>query len=185
MFPVAPSIPALARVETPDDLMQRFRAGDNAAFTQVVRRHYPQIARTVRRLMAWRGDFDDVTQEVFLVALRKRGSFRGDSSLATWLTAIAVRQCQSARRSGWWKRWRHRDEEPAAEPRNEFRDETAVMVHSAIAALPAKEREAIVLFYLEELSGAEVAKMLRISPGAVDVRLHRARRKLKDLLKNM
>lgn len=65
------------------------------------------------------------------------------------------------------------------------RRETDEQVRRAVAKLPAKEREVVVLYYLEELSAAEVGQVLKISPGAVDVRLHRARAHLRQRLSDL
>ena len=61
-------------------------------------------------------------------------------------------------------------------------DETSAKVRSAVQALGAKDREVIVLYYLEELPAAEIAELLGLSANAVDVRLHRARARLKEKL---
>ena len=163
-------------------LAERFRAGEVGALEEVVRLHQLAVMRTVRRLLGWRGDVDDVVQEVFLAALRQRGRFRGESSLRTWLIAIAIRRCRTERRR-WWKRWigkRRRDDRVVDESAQ--RDDVAEAVRQAVKTLAAKEQEVVVLYYLEEMTGAEVARVLRIDENAVNVRLHRARKKLKEML---
>jgi len=165
-------------------LIERFREGEPAALDEVIERYQLDVTRTVRRLLGWRGDVEDVVQEVFLAALRRHRTFRGQSSLKTWLIAIAIRRCRSQRRR-FWKSWLlpQREESPADESIQ--RDEVAEQVRIAVRKLGTKEREVVVLYYLEELSVAEVAKILGISEGAIDVRLHRARKKLKEMLSCM
>src|SRR5947209_5770914 len=82
-------------------LERRFADGDAQAFEQVVALYQTRVARLASRLLGWRGDIndiDDVVQDVFLSALSKARSFRGESSLWTWLTIITLNRCRSQRR---------------------------------------------------------------------------------------
>jgi RNA polymerase sigma factor (sigma-70 family) len=167
-----------------DRLGERVALADDAhAFDTLVCIHAPRVRRLARRLLGWNGDVEDVVQEVFLTALKRMGSFRGDSSVATWLTAVTINQCRTHQRRAllrldWLRRWK--PSEP--HPDNPGRDEVGQRVRQAVAKLPQRDREVIVLFYLEELPVADIAELLRISNNAVDVRLHRARARLKPLL---
>ena len=130
---------------------------------------------------------DDVVQEVFVAALKRQRDFRGDSSLWTWLSAIAVNQCRSRlRRRKSWRRWvgfqRERHDQS---PSPVVRDETSQRVRAAVAQLKQDDREVIVLFYLEDQSIRQIAEMLGKTGNAVEVRLHRARRRLASLLKEL
>src|SRR4051812_2729487 len=79
----------------PDDaLAARFARGEPGTFEQLVALHQPRIARLAHRLLGWAGDGDDVVQDVFLTALRNARSFRGQSSLATWLATITLNRCR-------------------------------------------------------------------------------------------
>jgi RNA polymerase sigma-70 factor (ECF subfamily) len=130
-------------------------------------------------------------QDVLVAVLENRSRFRGESTLRTWITRIAVNQCRAQRRKKWlrqklWRAWAEREPRPqesgvdpdagvhAAERRS--------AVRAAIAKLPASFREAIVLHYLENLSVAETAAALRVRRGTVEVRLSRARAQLRDML---
>jgi len=166
-------------------LAQRFATGDPVAFDQVVAEFAPRIGRLAHRLLNWGGDVDDVVQEVFVAALKRQRDFRGDSSLWTWLSAIAVNQCRSRlRRRKSWRRWvgfqRERHDQS---PSPVVRDETSERVRAAVAELKQDDREVIVLFYLEDQSIRQIAEMLGKTGNAVEVRLHRARRRLASLLK--
>lgn len=173
-----------------EPLLERIRAGDAAAFESIVRLHAPAVSRLVQRLLGWPGDVEDVVQEVFVVALEKLshprspGGFQGRSSLRTWLMGVAIGRCRSWRTRMW--RWRRRREatEQSAEAAHERlqRDEACAAVRRAIRGLPQKLREVVVLHYLQEMTIEEVAAVLSLSRGAVDVRLHRARTKLKVTL---
>jgi len=151
--------------------------------------HEPRIRRLAHRLLGWRDalDVDDVVQDVFLAAWRHQHRFRGEASVATWLSAVTINRCRSQHRRRllrlrWLREWHHSATSPAVSAETD-RDESDQRVRSAVAALNAKDREVIVLFYLEELSLVQMASLLKISSNAVGVRLHRARQRLREKLK--
>lgn len=166
-------------------LLERFARGDESAFDRIVQIHQPRILRLAARLLGWRESPEDVAQEVFLVAFRKLRRFRGESSLGTWLTSITLRTCRAWRRR-WWRQWRRLlrlktsvEMTCAEEPAD---DETSRRVRDAVARLPSGDREVIVLYYLEQMSVAAMAEILGASVGAINVRLHRARGRLREKL---
>ena len=170
------------------DLGARLARGDDNAFDEVVRQYQGDVARLVRRLLGWRdgGACDDVVQEVFVQVYLKRHTFRGESSVKSWLTRIAVNQARDFQRRRMagieaLKRLllrRPREAKPAAVDL----DETADRVRRAVQRLPARDREIVVLHYLEEMPLREVAQIVGAKEGAVSVRLHRARKTLARLL---
>ena len=169
-------------------LAQRFAEGDSAAFEAVVAIHRPRIARLVYRLLGWPADVDDMVQEVFLAALVKCRKFRGESALATWLTVIALNKCRTHRRGllSRWRTLRRASRRPmkleSSADAAAMDDDTLAQVREAIAKLAARDREVIVLHYLEDRGVAEMTELLGIRQNAVEVRLHRARQRLKKLL---
>ena len=173
----------------PDKLLaDRFTRGDADAFDQLVMLYQERVTRLAYRLLGWQAEVEDVVQDVFYAAFRNAGRFRGGSSLWTWLTVITVNQCRTQQRKRLF-RWRLHDaaagveREPApAADEPAIDDETAHEVRAAVAALPAKDREVIVLCYLEHRSVAEIGKLLGTSHNAIEVRLHRARAKLREAL---
>jgi RNA polymerase sigma-70 factor (ECF subfamily) len=159
------------------------------AFDAFVAAQEPRVRRLAYRLLGWRGEVDDVVQDVFLAALKRLETFRGDSDVSTWLAAVTINRCRTYQRRQllrlkWFRRRQHDENKSAASAADAqtLRDETNHRVREAIAALRAKDREVIVLFYLEELSIAEMAKLLGAANNAIEVRLHRARQRLKELL---
>jgi len=181
-------------VLTPSDnttLERRFADGDAQAFEQVVALYQTRVARLASRLLGWRGDVEDVLQDVFLAALSKARSFRGESSLWTWLTIITLNRCRSQqRRAMLFDKFRLRRADAAADVAtpadgSSIDDETSRQVRAAVASLPRIDREVIVLFYLEEQSVEQMSQTLGASRNAVEVRLHCARRKLKSSLANL
>jgi RNA polymerase sigma-70 factor (ECF subfamily) len=121
---------------------------------------------------------EDLTQETFTAALRALPTFRGDSSLLTWLVAICRRQ---------WL-WRHRSEKRykpldqtdgvTEEPALDIRED----VHAALAKLEEEDRTILVLFHLEGMSYQDLTQSLGLPLGSVKRRLHEARKKLRFLI---
>jgi RNA polymerase sigma-70 factor (ECF subfamily) len=160
-----------------------------AVFDRIVSRYSADVAALANRLLGWPGDVEDVSQEVFLAAYLGLRNFRGECSLKSWLFAITINKCRSHRRR---QLLRLRTLSRAAERRrlpseptacdNPKDMETLNCVRSAIAALPARYREPVVLRYLQELPLCQIAQILGISQNALNVRLSRARKHLKENL---
>ena len=168
------------------NLVARLLGGEAQVFDQLVALYQQRVARLAYRLLGQSGDVDDVVQEVFVIVLEKAHRFRGDCSVWTWLTTITLNQCLSRqRRLSLFRRirWRltHRDSESPADCRA-MQDETNRRVRLAVDELPSRDREVIVLHYLEGHQTADMAKMLGATVNTIEVRLHRARRKLKTVL---
>ena len=168
------------------DLPQRVARGEPRAFELMVSLYQSRVTRLAHRLMGWNGDVDDVVQDVFLAALRKAGSYRGDASVWTWLTSITLNRCRTVYRRRQMQsrvsRLLGRSGEAARADRSALGDEVAQEVRSAVAALPARDRQVTVLFYLEHRTIAQMSQALGDSPNAIEVRLHRARIKLRKSL---
>jgi RNA polymerase sigma-70 factor (ECF subfamily) len=156
-----------------------------SGFDRLVAEHQQRVTRLVYRLLGWRGEVEDIVQDVFLAAFKRRETFRDESSQWTWLAAIAINRCRTYRRRKLLEfRWLKRARPNSAVERNPNleRDETAQRVRQAVAALPDRDREVIVLYYLEDWSVADISRATGISAGTIDVRLHRAREKLRKSL---
>ena len=125
---------------------------------------------------------EDAVQETFMKAYRGFDSFRGESSEKTWLCRIAVNVCRDFERGSWF---RHTDRRvtpdmlpEAAEPPAE-RD---IDLTLAIMALPRKLREAVILYYYQDMGTGEIADALGIAQSSVSNRLKRGRDKLRKAL---
>jgi RNA polymerase sigma-70 factor (ECF subfamily) len=168
-------------------LLSRAAHGESEAFDELVRRHEPHVRRLAFRLLGWRdSDVDDVVQDVFLAMLKRIGSFRAESLLSTWLTTITLNRCRSNRRKRlvrlrWLRTW-HEPAEATSSDEQSRRAETNDAVRKAVAELSPRDREVIVLFHLEQLPIVEIASLLGVRNNTIEVRLHRARQRLKQKL---
>ena len=168
-------------------LVERFRRGDDSAFDRIVERHSAAIAALANRLLGWPQDVEDIVQDVFVAAFAGLRRFRGDCHLRTWLFTITINRCRSYR-------YRHilrlrrtplEDAGPAlacnrGAEENAMAAETFDRVRGAVRALPAKYREVVILRYLQELETNEICEILGISPNTMQVRLNRARMRLRQ-----
>jgi RNA polymerase sigma-70 factor, ECF subfamily len=126
------------------------------------------------------GRAEEVTQDVFLKIWRAFPAYDGRAAVSTWLYAIARNTCLSALRSESYRRTAMLDE--IAEPVSESDPSDRIDWQRYLSRLPDSLREVIVLFYFEERSIAEVARMRDIPEGTVKSQLHRARRALADMM---
>jgi RNA polymerase sigma-70 factor, ECF subfamily len=151
---------------------------------EIYRTYVRQVGRWVIRLGGPAVDVEDTVHEVFAVAFRRLASFRGDSSMATWLFGITdkvVRQRRPKHR--WWQWLTGGAEETAgslpargADPFEAFeKEEVARHVYRVLDRLSQAHRRILILVELEGLSAGQVGELLGIKEGAVRVRLHRAR----------
>jgi len=178
------------------------QAGKEAAFDLLVNHYHGPVYCLLYGMLADATDAADVSQEVFLKAFRGIRSFRGSSSLKTWLYRIAVREALNHRR---WS-WRHLRQQfsldaGAAGGEGEVHraalqledggpspfdsmaaKELKDVVHRALAQVPAVFRSAVILRDLEGLSYEEVAEVLEVSVGTVKSRILRGRAALREIL---
>ena len=125
---------------------------------------------------------EDAVQETFLKAYRTMEQFRGDAGSKTWLTRIAVRTCCDMRRTFWFRRIDRRVT-PEMLPDcagKVAEEETALTL--AVMNLPRREREAILLYYYQDMNVREIAATLGVTQPTVSYRLKHAREKLRQEL---
>ena len=172
------------------DLIQRVLDGDQDAFTALVNKYQKSVHALVWRKI---GDFhiaEELTQDVFLKAYKRLSTLKRPEHFPGWLYVIATRHCVS------WLRKKQvpirsldamstdeleeacyaqyevaRNETTAIEQRRE-------LVKRLLKKLPESERTVVTLYYLAEMSGAEISQFLGVSPNTVRSRLHRARQRL-------
>jgi len=172
------------------ELVEAARSGDRPAFDELVRRTFVDTFTLARRLTGNEEDARDVVQDAYLRSWKGIGKFRGEAAFSTWLYRITA----NAAASNVQRRRRQRAEpfsddfEPvdsAAEQMVSQGAESAEALERislALDDLPAKLRNVVVLKDVYGMSHEAIAEELGITVPAAKVRLHRARRKLRDVL---
>ena len=148
-------------------LVGRAQDGYVDAFRILASRHRDRIYRTALRLTGNTSDAEDIAQDVLVKAWQHLNGFRGDASFTSWLYRITLNQAH-----------RHRSRQRYTIDRAK-----SAALGRAIAALPAEQREPLVLHQFEGLPYQEVATILKISEATVRGRLSRARRALANTLR--
>jgi RNA polymerase sigma-70 factor (ECF subfamily) len=152
-------------------------------------RHQGKVKRWARQLSGPGVDLEDLVHDVFLIAFRKGFHDRGEATIDTWLFRITHREVQARRRRIRIRQLllrRNQDELvplPPDTPLQEIeRSERHARLYRALDRLSDRDRTALILFEVEELSGEQIAERTGASVGAIWVRLHRARTRLLELL---
>jgi RNA polymerase sigma-70 factor (ECF subfamily) len=195
MLPGAPTTPDLNEAQ----LVAGLRAGEDAAFEQLLRTYGGRYLAVARRMMGDDADAADAVQDAMLSALKNISKFEGGSSVGTWLHRIVINAClmrlRTRRRRGersiedllpTFDEGGHPSKtpvswNPAPSAGIESR-ETSEMVRRAIDELPEGYRTVVLLRDIEGLSTEETAVMLGTNANTVKIRLHRARQALRELL---
>jgi len=182
-------------------LVQRFNAGEDAAFVQIMERYRAKIFTVTLGLLRNHADAEEITQDTFIRAHRGLGRFRGDSSLATWLYRIAV----NLARNRYWYFFRRRRQDSlsldcalseynagtfsdlvadvAQDPAQEAATgEFTKLINACMEQLDARHREILTLRNVLNRSYDEIAQTLGINVGTVKSRIARARENLRALL---
>ena len=127
---------------------------------------------------------EDAFQETFIKAWKKWDGFRGDSSVKTWLTRIAVNTCRDMLRSGWFRTMRRSQPVETLFDRATDEDiQEEFAVRDALMRLPGLYREVVLLHFDQGLKIKEIAQALRLSANTVSTRLRRARALMEKELK--
>ena len=175
-----------------NELIEKARAGDKAAFSALVERHQRPVASTVTGMLGAGDDAEDVGQTVFIRFYNAMNDFRGEAQLSTYLTRIAINLSlnelkRRQRRNLFF--FRPTDEnqhfEVAEREDHESGQDTKEIVNKALQALDPKFRSVVVLRLIQGYSTKETADILQLPLGTVLSRLARAQEKLKELLKHL
>ena len=186
-------------VDGDEVLVDRLRAGDEAAFVELVRRYQPRLLRVAESTVGRGSVAQEVTQDTWLAVFKGIDRFEGRSSFKSWLFSILLNRARSAARR----------EDRAGRPDSTIGDERfdangawaqppepwadravdrlvaaqlSTRVHDLLAMLPEAQRQVVVLTDVEEVPPAEVASMLGLTEGNRRVLLHRGRARLRQLL---
>jgi len=170
-------------------LVKQFNRGDNSAFDRIVEEYSADIAALANRLLGWPGDVEDVVQNIFLAAFLGLKKFRCECSLKTWLFTITISKCRSWRykqvlRLKIFSRAAKKTSPPPTKSVDKtlMDTETFERVRRAVKALPPKYREPVVLKYLQQLPTDKISEILGVSVNALQTRLTRAKRRLRQEL---
>lgn len=185
---------SVAEVDKPQEsdfeLAQKAAAGDGVAFEELYRRHYRRVYALTLRMMGNPTEAEDMTQDVFLQLFNKVGMFRGDSAFTTWLHRMTVNQVLMHFRKKSTRSELLTDEgetpvqivqgtaNPGAMPVID-----RISLERALNELPVGYRTVFVLHDVEGYEHYEVAQMLGIAEGTSKSQLHKARLKLRQLIK--
>ncbi len=180
MIDEAPADPDLALVE-------RFRAGERAAFDELVRRHQRGIWRVARRYVKNDADAADVAQKAFIRAFRAIDSFRGAATVRSWLYRItinlALNHLRDHAREVVTEIAEDRLTAIATGPQRLIDDEDHAELRAAVAELPPKQRMVLELRVFDELSFREVGELADCTENAAKVNFHYAVKRLKEILR--
>ncbi len=180
-----PAVPARAADAA---LVERCRRGELGAFEELYSQHASRLYNLAVRMLGNGADAEDAVQDTFLLAHKRLESFRGEAALGTWLYRLAVNQCLDRLRSRAGREQLATDslDEPARiwQPAARAdRPAERMDLKSAIARLPEGSRAVFVLHDVEGFEHREVAKLLGISEGTSKSQLHKARMRLREMLK--
>jgi RNA polymerase sigma-70 factor (ECF subfamily) len=169
------------------ELAGRIRSGDGTAFETLYQQHAPRLYNLAYRMAGTATDADDLLQDIFLLAYRKIGSYRGDASLGTWLYRLAMNHCLDVLRSRQARQWQQTDsldEEGAAPPAAApvVGAVSRIDLEGAIGRLPRACRAAFLLHDVEGFGHQEVGTILGISEGTSKSQVHKARLRIRAYL---
>jgi len=183
-------------------MIARAREGDLEAFDGLIRRYEDQVYSVAVRLLGDEDDAADVAQEVFLAFFRHLKHYRGDAKLSTWLHRVTVNMVknhwarQKRRRAAQTQSLEATDDpddpspvealaNPVADPRRVAAGvEMREVIEAKLLELEPEFREVIVLRFIEELSYEEIAEVTGEPLGTIKSRIFRARRALRDRMKD-
>jgi RNA polymerase sigma-70 factor (ECF subfamily) len=177
----------MAPVQSDEELMAAYVAGDRAAFRVLFDRYAPILYRVMLRQLRAAEEAHDLVQQTFLQLHRARFDFRQGAKLRPWIFTIALNLKREH-----FRRTRRRPEapleldgrkDPATNGESPLDREEARALRLAIEGLPPDQREVIELHWFEGLSFPEVAEIVGAGLSAVKVRAHRGYRRLREELK--
>jgi len=178
-----------------EKLIKALKKREDWAYDLLYDKYAPMIAGIAKSYLGI-DDIDDVIQEVFVRVYKGIKKFRGDSSLSTWIYRIAVNVCKDM--MGKYKKRKElltdfdSEEIPCIEPRSDsspvesmISELTIEALEKALDQLSEEDRLLIRLRDIEGLSYDEISKIINKPVGTVKSRLHYARKRLGDLIKNL
>ncbi len=182
------TLPTAPQPSGPVDDVARAQRGDARAFERIYRQHVDRVFSVCVRMVGDRAKAEELTQDVFVRAWEKLGTFRGDSAFSTWLHRLAVNLVLNEREADARRRNRTDDgiEDMDSIATGDVRPlpvpGLSLDLESAIAALPNGARRVFVLHDVEGYTHEEIGQMLGVTSGGCKAQLHRARMLLRRML---
>jgi RNA polymerase sigma factor (sigma-70 family) len=175
------------------ELLESMQLNPTETLERIMNEYGSEIKRLVYSYIKNSSDADDITQEVFVQVYRKLNTFQGNSTLRSWVYAIAINKCKDYLRS-----WKVRNiklkgkleqfvksaDRPNTPEQHIIGKIEEKQLLNQVLSLPIKYREVIILFYFEEFSVNEIADSLSINQNTVRTRLNRGRGKLKNIIQS-
>jgi RNA polymerase sigma-70 factor, ECF subfamily len=177
--------PPRALDERTSELVARSQTGDAEAFEALYRAHVGRVHALCLRMMGDPEHAKELTQDVFVRAWQGLGSFRGEAAFGTWLHRLAINVVRDRQRSEFRRRARFQsgeDLESVGAVAPGVAPDSRIDLERAIATLPPRARNALILHEIHGYKCREVAEMTQTAVGTVQVHLHRARKMLKQVL---
>jgi RNA polymerase sigma-70 factor, ECF subfamily len=172
-------------------LAQRIAGGDMLAFEELYQRYHRRVYNLCLRMTNHGAEAEDLTQEIFIHVYRKIGSFRGESTMMTWLYRVSVNKTLMHFRKNSVRRERTTEDGETPEPIAELTKTTGhapvlerLALERAIEQLAPGYRAVFILHDVEGYEHAEIARICGNSVGTSKSQLHKARKKLYELLKD-
>jgi len=178
--------------------IKRAQQGEPEAFGPLVQKYQQRVFALVFHLVRRRDEVEDLAQEIFIKAFRAIRSYNFQSSFATWLSRIATNHCydylrheRASRVSFYWQMGEDSQREiesnaeslPADALNHEEQTVLKDLVDRLLARAPENDRQILLLKELQDYSVEEIAEILNLKPTTVKVRLHRARKRMLDDLR--
>lgn len=176
--------PDLADLQNINEILR----GDSDAFRGIVERYHNYLFRLAVTYLGQTEEAEDAVQEIFLRAFNALGSFQLGRRFKPWLLSIAINYLKTAHGKLRRNRERNAREYQLSDAANESPEDQLMekqardAVRNAVIQLPKRLQSAVVLYYLESMSIAEISETLEISGENIKSRLHRARKRLRDTL---
>lgn len=180
--------PNAERARMTDDsdlaLVQRTRAGEVEAFSELVRRHERIVFNLAYRFMRDSVLAEDMAQEAFLKAFRLLHGFRGDCSFSTWLyrvtSSVCLTELNRRKRRGEVELTPTHEDETSTQP--EEASDMPELVRRCVTKLPERYATIVSLYYLQEVPYEDIAETMKIPMGTLKTWMHRARLQLRKIV---
>jgi len=171
---------------TDASLAAAWRAGDEGAAAEIVRRHAAAVARFLYSSGAGRSDVDDLVQETLFRGFRRLESWRGEASLRSWLCCIAGNLLKDQYRRSKGRQVVSIEDDQVVDPANPHEEaaanESEERLRAGLQTLPRLQREVFLMRAQQGCEYDDIATALGTTPGAARVHYHHAVRRLKEMM---